>query len=357
MDEAYSVRPTHDSGIVVSGWLSDAPGTGCCLLKLTGEGTLSWARTYTPDGCRTGTGVALETPDHGFVVYASVKPDSNPEDVAAYLVRTDSVGDTLWTARCRPDWGELTGLKNVSLDPDGGYTICAWTEIWGDTNYIGTFLARFDSSGRVAWDTVVLQGSQLEVSYWIRCVQVLSDSGFILTGERIEHGVGASIALYRLGPRCESLWCRGYDGLDPDELDLGTWVVQTRDGGYAIFGDADYAFAYLIKTDSLGLVYSAVEEPRRVEPVNARVEASPNPARGAVGLSWMVPAAGRVDLKVYNTAGQLVKVLAQGEAKRGRYSATWAGTDQEGRRLAAGVYHVTFDNGEKRISRKVVLTK
>jgi len=83
----------------------------------------------------------------------------------------------------------------------------------------------------------------------------------------------------------------------------------------------------------------------------------PNPTAGKVKLSWQIPVASKVSLKVYNTAGQLVSVLAQGEVKPGRYSATWARSDRKGRRLAAGIYFCTLDNGEKRVSRKVVLTE
>ena len=35
----------------------------------------------------------------------------------------------------------------------------------------------------------------------------------------------------------------------------------------------------------------------------------------------------------------------------------WNGTDCEGRRLAAGVYFYTLETGDKRLSRKVVLTE
>ncbi len=82
----------------------------------------------------------------------------------------------------------------------------------------------------------------------------------------------------------------------------------------------------------------------------------PNPASSKMTVFWQIPALCRVNLKVYNTAGQLVKVLAQGEVKPGRYATTWAGTDQKGRRLAAGIYFCTLDTGDKRLSRKVVLT-
>jgi hypothetical protein len=43
--------------------------------------------------------------------------------------------------------------------------------------------------------------------------------------------------------------------------------------------------------------------------------------------------------------------------KPGRYTTTWAGTDQKGRRLAAGIYFCALDAGDKRLTRKVVLAE
>jgi hypothetical protein len=86
-------------------------------------------------------------------------------------------------------------------------------------------------------------------------------------------------------------------------------------------------------------------------------KARPNPARSRVTIRWQVPVEADVSLRVYNTAGQLVKVLASGKAKPGAYTSVWNGTDAEGRRLANGVYFYALENGSKRISRKVVLTR
>jgi hypothetical protein len=85
--------------------------------------------------------------------------------------------------------------------------------------------------------------------------------------------------------------------------------------------------------------------------------AKPNPVRSRATICWQVPVLGDVSLKVYSTAGQLVKVLADGRTKPGAYTSVWNGTDAGGRRLAAGVYFYTLDNGSKRIGRKVVLTE
>ncbi|MFO7649753.1 MAG: FlgD immunoglobulin-like domain containing protein [bacterium] len=64
-----------------------------------------------------------------------------------------------------------------------------------------------------------------------------------------------------------------------------------------------------------------------------------------------------VSLRVYNTAGRLVRVLEEGERAPGRYSTRWNGRDDEGRRLAAGVYFYALEAGERRLSRKVVLAE
>ena len=90
--------------------------------------------------------------------------------------------------------------------------------------------------------------------------------------------------------------------------------------------------------------------------VLALERARPNPVRSRVTICWQVPVEADVTLRIYNTAGQLVKVLADGLVKPGAYTSVWNGTDTRDRRLANGVYFYALDNGSKRISRKLVLT-
>jgi len=85
--------------------------------------------------------------------------------------------------------------------------------------------------------------------------------------------------------------------------------------------------------------------------------AEPNPGRGKVTIRWQASTLSEVSLRVYNTAGQLVRVLADGRVKPGAYTTVWNGTDSRGDRLSAGIYFCTLDNGDKRIGRKVVLTE
>jgi hypothetical protein len=90
--------------------------------------------------------------------------------------------------------------------------------------------------------------------------------------------------------------------------------------------------------------------------VFALEKAQPNPAHDKISIRWMVPVEAEISLCVYNTAGQLVRVLVDGRTKPGAYTSVWNGTDARGRRLANGVYFYALDNGTRRISRKLVLT-
>jgi hypothetical protein len=99
---------------------------------------------------------------------------------------------------------------------------------------------------------------------------------------------------------------------------------------------------------------AGVAERRLQFPVMWDVAISPNPARDRAVIRWQVPVEANVSLCMYNTAGRLVRVLANGRTKPGTYTSVWSGTDARGRRLANGIYFCMLDNGSKRISRKLV---
>jgi hypothetical protein len=61
---------------------------------------------------------------------------------------------------------------------------------------------------------------------------------------------------------------------------------------------------------------------------------APNPFTGATNIPFYLPNAGYAKLAVYNTIGQLVATLADGNTDAGWHSITFSAND-----LAAGVYY------------------
>jgi hypothetical protein len=64
----------------------------------------------------------------------------------------------------------------------------------------------------------------------------------------------------------------------------------------------------------------------------------PNPFNPTTRLAWALTAPGEVRIALYDARGRRVRVLAEGPREAGEYEAAWNGTDDTGRRVAAGTY-------------------
>jgi hypothetical protein len=82
----------------------------------------------------------------------------------------------------------------------------------------------------------------------------------------------------------------------------------------------------------------------------------PNPAVDYVGLSYSITKTGRVSLRVYNAAGQLVKTLLDENKKAGEYRITW-NRRIENKKLASGIYFIELTAGGQSALQKVVFVK
>jgi hypothetical protein len=64
----------------------------------------------------------------------------------------------------------------------------------------------------------------------------------------------------------------------------------------------------------------------------------PNPTSGRVVIGYQLPRADRVELRVYNVSGQLVRTLVDGPMPAGAHAAAWDGRDAHGNKVSSGVY-------------------
>lgn len=100
----------------------------------------------------------------------------------------------------------------------------------------------------------------------------------------------------------------------------------------------------------------AVEERPEATPVALVVGASPNPFSRGTRISYALPRAGEVSLAVHDAAGRPVRSLASGRLEPGRHTASWDGRDDNGSRVAAGVYLYRLSFEQKTVSGKLLLT-
>ncbi|MCP4712661.1 MAG: Omp28-related outer membrane protein [Planctomycetes bacterium] len=83
----------------------------------------------------------------------------------------------------------------------------------------------------------------------------------------------------------------------------------------------------------------------------------PNPFNPSTTIGFSIANGGLVSLKVFNTAGRLVKTLIDGELAPDSYQVTWDGTDNHNVSVASGVYLYQFQSAELNETKRMVLIK
>jgi len=165
----YSVQPTRDGGYVIAGD-NTAAGAGVYLVKTNAQGDTLWTRTYGGTYGDAGHSVQ-QTTDDGYVI-AGVDDSAGVRE-HAYLIRTNPQGETLWTRT----YGGLSSLgMSVQLTADGGYIVAGSN--WRDSsNYGGVYLVKTNALGDTLWTRT--HDASFGVGF---CVQPTADGGYIVAG-------------------------------------------------------------------------------------------------------------------------------------------------------------------------------
>jgi hypothetical protein len=248
-DWGYSVQQTTDGGYIVAGWTEslEPGGRDVYLFKTDASGDTVWTRTYDNSTWDGATSVR-QTTDGGYII-AGGAGEYFWEDADAYLIRTNSSGDTLWTRTYGGHDGDE--FRSLQLTTDGGYIVAGATISFG-AGASDVYLIKTNPSGDTLW-TRTYGGYANDLA---RSVQQTTDGGYIIAGDTWSFGAADSANAYliRTNPSGDTLWTRTYGGNLTDE---GYSVQQTTDGGYIVAGytrsfGAGSRDVYLIKTNASG---------------------------------------------------------------------------------------------------------
>ena len=152
---------------------------------------------------------------------------------------------------------------------------------------------------------------------------------------------------------------------DPSSFKIGAFACYGADVGQASwFPSQDsaekwQAFVSLrTATDAFHCPSTHVELEAHVSVSRPTVSQNyPNPFNPATTVIFEVPKAGRVEFRILNVSGQLVRTLVDEHWEMGQYSIRWDGTDRHGIAVASGVYICYLGLGGSVSFRKMTLVR
>ena len=191
-DYSFSVQETTDGGLILgcTKYISDSASIynyDTYLIKTNGNGDTLWTKTYGGNLSEDGFSVQ-QTTDGGYIVTGGTYSFGNGQrDI--YLVKTNSTGDTLWTKTY--GWADDEHPWEVQQTIDGGYIIVGNTE----SNSIGfkdILLIKTDTVGDTLWTRTFGMAGE---TWYGKSVQQTTDGGFIVGGLVSAGGLGGGVLI------------------------------------------------------------------------------------------------------------------------------------------------------------------
>lgn len=173
-DQARSMEQTADGNLVIAGF-TETPSLSyqALAVKLTMDGDTIWSRSYGGgewDFCHQ---VAV-LPDSGMALFGQTFGNGSTEG-DFLLIRIDKDGDTLWTKTYGGPEMEIG--ESIAVAPDGGFYLAGSTTSYG-AGKVDFYVVRTDALGDTLW-TKTFGGIEDDFGY---AVAVTIDGGYAVAG-------------------------------------------------------------------------------------------------------------------------------------------------------------------------------
>jgi len=347
-DVGYSVKTTSDGGYIVVGETRQLGTPDVYLVKIDSLGNLIWSRIH--GGLQAEEGRCIQvTHDGGFVIAGNTAED-------AFLLVTDANGDTVWTQTYA---GPNTDcFFSVLQTNDSGYIAVGATGTFAGPDY-DLYVVRTNEYGETLW-TGTYGSSSHDYGFSVSAAH----NGFIITGFYSWAPLFYSCQLYllRIDNNGDEIWSMT---IPCGSECHGQSVKATMDGGYVVAGwtstymytDIDFV---IFRTDE---DTCCIQEQLNYEAGNSQLKILPNPFCHHAVIRWQIVddsqniSDGRVEIRIYDASGKLVRQFSQLSFTGYQASVQWDGRDDSSMVLASGVYFVTLRAGYCTTTKKLLLIR
>ncbi len=291
-------------------------------------------------------------------------------------------GDSLTGVQRHPSGALVKAVLTVGAEPNvTGYTVpdnnIGWGRISLDSSlYFAGDVKRlwvYDDTtrGLRTGDSALYQITVTNASHSLRVVMCYSDTAGPTSGARVlVNDLDLTVISPTGTPYLGNVWSGGQsqtggtrDSLNETECfrlnapALGVWVVKVKGRNVPVGGAKGQPYA----VTATGAMATGVEEGAGREPVLPREfdlgSAVPNPLGNQTEISFALPKASTVTLRVFTLTGQLVRTLAEGQRGAGIHRVNWDGRDLLGSKVPSGVYFYRLEAPSFSSTKKMVVVR
>jgi hypothetical protein len=193
VEEATSLQPTKDGGLIVAGWSNSNDGDvsgnhggyDCWIVKLDPFGMVQWQKNYGGSGNDEAWSVQL-TNDGGYIVAG--RTNSNDGDVSGnhgdwdcWIVKLDSVGTIQWQKSLGGSGADQAA--DIQSTSDGGYIVAGGSlsndgDVSGNYGNGDLWVVKLNDIGEIQWQECLGGGS----SEYANSIRSTIDGGYIVAG-------------------------------------------------------------------------------------------------------------------------------------------------------------------------------
>jgi len=384
MESGTEVHQTNDGGFIIIGEATHSTGDNdfdIILIKTDSSGDTLWTRAYGGELNDFGKGVQ-QTSDGGYIIIGEID-HSAAKNGDIWLLKTDTLGDTLWTKRFSSDVVN-DFASDIQLTADGGFILAGRlaSNVW---------LTKIDSSGNIMWTDEWIWGN-------IRSIQQTQDGGFILAGTDPE-----VVRFMKLPPQLPVIKLSrsviDFGSVDPGSnneqtfkvsnlntgrsdlvisnitIDDSNFRINDTSGVIVIGGEKNFivtfspfktntTFAGQLRIYSNAADVVTIRLEGNTNPVSIISESDipaldyglslnyPNPFNPTTTIKFALPKSSKVLLSVYNLSGEEIIHLLDEEKNAGYHKVIW---DASG--FTSGLYFYRLQAGDFVQTRKMVLLK
>ncbi|MEX1132382.1 MAG: T9SS type A sorting domain-containing protein [Flavobacteriales bacterium] len=285
-DFIYDVKELPDGGLLLAGqtYSFGEPGGNAWLLRTNSVGDTLWTRTFGGSGEHEALS-AIATQDGGYALAGSLNTPDRDRDVL--VVKLDALGNTEWIQTHGGD--SLDVARDIIAPAGGGYSIVGATRsasVWNEGYHLKLF-----PDGSFQWEFIWGQINDQEFHEHI----VVTNDDYLIAGyTKTSGGGGKDMILQRVTVNGGFIYGHTFGGPEDDD---GVALDRIADGFVAIGSTETYGAGgwdiFMVRTGPNGLTASQTVltsfDPLSVEELGPSAKPLvlfPNPSTGWIEIGF-----------------------------------------------------------------------